>query len=232
MFNDKKISVVIPCLNEQQGLDYTLKKMPDFVNEVIVVDNGSTDNSIEIAGKYKKVRLFTEKTRGYGSALLKGLRNATGDILITMDADGSYPTCQLKDICIFLQENNLDFVSGCRFPLANYKSMPLGNRLGNYCISWIIRKFFNINIKDSQSGLVVFKKNILDKLILCNTGFGFCQEIKIRCWLEGKRCAEVNIPYNLRIGKVKFRKMKDSVKNIHNLLTLWIKMKQSRYPIK
>ncbi len=226
MFEDKKVSVLIPCLNEMHGLDSVLKTLPDFIDEVIVVDNGSTDGSIEITKKYN-IKLLTEEARGYGKALLRGLRYVTGDIVAIMDGDGSYSLGTLREICDFMEKGNFDFINGCRFPLDSYKVMPLANRLGNYFISWLIRKMFKINIQDSQSGLWVFKKSVLDGVCIYNTGMGFCQEIKIRNWLNNKKCAEVRIPYKDRIGKSKFKKTSDALKNLYGVFRLWIGLERT-----
>lgn len=208
------------------GLDFVLKTLPAYIDEVIVVDNGSTDSSREIAKKYN-VKLLTEETKGYGKALLKGLRYVTGDTVAVIDGDGSYSVGSLREIYDFMEKGNFDFINGCRFPLYNYKVMPLTNRWGNYFISWLIRKIFKINIKDSQSGWMVFKRSILDSICIYNTGMGFSQEIKIKSWLGNKKCAEVHIPYNTRIGRVKFKKISDGLKNLYSVFRLWIDLKCS-----
>lgn len=199
--------------------------MPDFVDEVIVIDNGSSDNSLTIAKGYN-AKIVIAKERGYGNALLKGLQNATGQIIAIIDGDGSYPVRMLKSLYSFMSENDLDFVSGCRFPLFDRKAMPLLNRAGNYFISFLIRSWFGINLIDSQSGMMVFKRDIVEKSAVNNRGMGLSQEIKIKCWLgRHAKCAEYRIPYSLRIGRTKFRKLIDGVKNLHDLLCLWREIK-------
>ena len=220
MLGDKKISVVIPCLNEESGLAYLFETMPNFIDEVIIADNTSTDKSTEIAKKYN-AKVLTEKVKGYGIVLLKGLKHATGDTIIIMDGDGTYTAERLKELCTFLEDNDYDFISGCRFPLTDFMAMPFINRVSNYFISWLIRKVFKVNIQDSQSGLMLFKKGILNKISIYNKGMGFSQEIKIKAWLSNKiKCGEMHIPYNIRIGKVKFRKIKDGLKNLYDLYQL------------
>lgn len=225
MMHHFKISVLIPCYNEEAGLMHVLGMMPDFVDEVVVIDNGSNDNSLQVARSYN-VKSFVEKKRGYGSALLKGLQHVTGQIIAIIDGDGSYPVIMLEPLCYYMDRGNLDFVSGCRFPLSDRGAMPLINRVCNSVISILVRNLFAIAIVDSQSGMMVFKRDVLDKIEINNCGMGLSQEIKIKCWLnQSLKCGEYHISYFPRIGKVKFKKMRDGVKNLCDLLILWIKIR-------
>ncbi|HUV12498.1 MAG TPA: glycosyltransferase family 2 protein, partial [Acidobacteriota bacterium] len=95
MYKDWEITVVIPCLNEEEGIKKVLAKIPDFVDEVIVVDNGSTDGTGEIARKMG-ANVIHENVRGYGRAYKTGLLHARGDIIITLDGDHSYPVDALS----------------------------------------------------------------------------------------------------------------------------------------
>ncbi len=229
MFNGKKVSIVIPCLNEAQALPVVLESIPEYITEVIVVDNGSTDNSAEIAARYP-VRLIRQEIRGYGAALSKGIQYAAGDIIILLDADATYPMRDLEEALALMEKKQLDFVSGCRFPAAYAnKAMPFINKLGNRLISRLIGVLFKVQIRDSQSGLMLFKRQILDKIKIENKGMGFSQELKIKAWrLSPARCAEVAISYNLRIGTSKFRIMPDGLKNFLALFNLYIKIKKDR----
>ena len=194
--------------------------MPSFVYEVIVVDNGCSDNSQGIAKKYN-ARVLTEKARGYGSAISSGLKEAEGEIIVIIDADGSYPVQILEEILNYMQKAKLDFVSGCRLPLSEAKAMPFINKVCNYFISWLIRFLFKINIVDSQSGMMVFKRELLNKIRVQNTGMGFSQEIKIKvCLSPGMNFGEFHILYLPRIGKIKFSKSRDSIKNLYDVLAL------------
>ena len=95
MYRDHKITVVIPCLNEEEGIRMVLERIPRFVDEVIVVDNGSTDDTAQIAARLG-ARVIREDVRGYGRAYKTGLLHAQGDIIVTLDGDHSYPADSLS----------------------------------------------------------------------------------------------------------------------------------------
>ena len=128
MYDENKVSLVMPVLNEAEGLLSVLRSVPDCVDEIIVVDNGSTDASALIAREFG-AKVILEPRRGYGSAIIAGLRAAEGDIMAVSDADCTYPVGRLCEALSLLCRENFDFVSGCRFPLKNKKSMPASELL-------------------------------------------------------------------------------------------------------
>jgi glycosyltransferase involved in cell wall biosynthesis len=224
----QKVSIIIPCLNEELALPIILQKIPEFIDEVIIVDNGSTDKSVEVASRYP-VKIVREELRGYGAAHLKGINSATGDILALLDADDTYSMKDLESILGLMEKDNLDFVSGCRFPLIDpAQTMPFINKIANAFISWLTTVLFGARIKDSQSGLMVFRRDFFSCLGVENKGMGFSQELKIRAWLaKDARCAEQHIHYGVRIGDSKFRKLPDGLKNFSSFLGLYFKVKRS-----
>lgn len=221
MYNCKTISVVIPCFNESCGLDMMLKNKPSFIDEVIVVDNNSRDDTVNVAKKYNAT-IVQEKRVGYGRACLAGLLKARGDIIAILDGDNSYPVAEIEKLLLDMENQPCDFISGNRYPLTDSNAQPIINQFANQAISLFIMKIFKINLKDSQSGMMVFKRSLLDKISLDNTGMGFSQEIKIKAFTRADICCkEVYIHYGERIGKVKFRKIIDSARNLYSLLCLW-----------
>lgn len=220
MYNDKKVSLIIPCYNEETGITRVLKTKPIFVDEVIVVDNNSTDKTSDVAKKYGAT-VVHEKKIGYGQAYIAGLPKASGDIIVTLDGDNSYPLFELEKMLLHMEKRHYDFVNGCRYPLIHKNVQPFINKITNYFMSWLIRVLFKINLKDSQSGMMVLKKGILEKIKIQNTGMGFSQEIKIKAFLHPEiNCGEVHISYLKRIEKVKFKKI-DAVKNLYSILVLF-----------
>lgn len=214
MYKNTKISLVIPCYNEEAGLSEILKRTPSFFDEIIVVDNASTDRTAEVA-KNLGAKVVFEKQRGYGQAYMAGFRAASGDIIVAMDGDNSYPIKEAEKLIDFLLANNFDFVSGCRFPLQQKKAMATLNKIGNYILTLVFRLVTLKRIKDSQSGMWVFRRRILKEMKLKSRGMAFSEEIKMEAILNKNiKFSEVPIGYSERIGKVKLKKWKDGLINI------------------
>ncbi len=217
MIREHKISVVIPCYNEEDGVRHVLEGMPAFVDEVVVVDNNSTDRTGEVA-RSLGARVVEEKRPGYGAAYKAGLPAATGDIVVTLDGDGSYPADEIEGLVNRLLDHKLDFVSGCRFPLANPKAMPFTNQVGNGVLTLAMFVLFGKPVKDSQSGMWVFRREVLDRIRLTSDGMPLSEEIKIEVLMRKLKFEEVHITYLERIGDVKLRKWKDGYENLVFLL--------------
>jgi dolichol-phosphate hexosyltransferase len=213
MIREKKISAVIPCYNEEDGVRHVLEAIPDYVDEVVVVDNNSTDRTGEVARELG-ARVVFEARPGYGAAYKAGLPAATGDILVTLDGDGSYPADAIRGLVEHLLDRNLDFVSGCRFPLANPRAMPFTNQLGNGVLTLAMFLLFGKPVRDSQSGMWVFRREILRALRITSDGMPLSEEIKIEALMRKFKFEEVHIHYLERIGDVKLRKWKDGWENL------------------
>src|SRR3984893_8968595 len=95
MYKGQRITVIIPCLNEEHGIEKILRSMPDLVDETIVVDNNSTDRTAEVA-RSLGAKVIREEVRGYGRSYKRGFANATGDLIITLDGEHSYPVDALS----------------------------------------------------------------------------------------------------------------------------------------
>lgn len=223
MFKARKISLVIPCYNEEKGLEAILKHKPVWMDEVIVVDNNSKDQTAEVARRYGARVLRLEK-KGYGRSYQKGLAEASGDIILMMDGDNTYPIQDAERFVRHLEDQGFDFVSGCRFPLSDEKVMPMVKRISNRFFSWFLRKWFAVNLQDSQSGMCAFRKAILPKILSKNPGMGFGQEIKLNAWLDPDlKTSEIRIAYRRRIGKVKYRAIQDGLKSFYDTFPFWVR---------
>lgn len=213
MHRNLKLSVVIPCYNEEDGVRQVIQRTPKIVDEIVVVDNNCTDRTAEVARSLGAV-VVEEKTPGYGAAYKRGLHAATGDVVITFDGDGTYPPEDIERLVNELVDKKWDFLSASRFPLADPKAMPFTNRLGNWVLTVAAALLFFKPIRDSQSGMWVFKRSMLERMRLTSDGMAFSEEIKLEALLRGLRFGEGHIPYGARVGEVKLEKWKDGWENL------------------
>jgi len=212
-----KLSVVIPCYNEEDGVREVIQRMPASVDEVVVVDNNCTDRTAEVARGLGAV-VVAEKTPGYGAAYKAGMRAATGDVIITLDGDGTYPPEEIPRLVEQMVDRQLDFLSASRFPLTDANAMHLTNRLGNGVLTVAAALLFFKPIRDSQSGMWVFRRAALARMRLTSDGMAFSEEIKLEALLRGLRFGEGHIPYGARIGEVKLQKWRDGWENLSFLV--------------
>ncbi|MBI1798810.1 MAG: glycosyltransferase family 2 protein [Candidatus Eisenbacteria bacterium] len=208
-----KLSVVIPCYNEEDGVREVIGRMPKAVDEVVVVDNNCTDRTAEVA-RGLGARVVTETTPGYGAAYKAGLRAASGDVVITLDGDGTYPPEEIPRLVEELVDHGWDFLSASRFPLTDPNAMQFTNRLGNGVLTVATAVLFFKPIRDSQSGMWVFHRSVLDRMRLTSDGMAFSEEIKLEALLRGLKFGEGHIPYGERIGEVKLQKWRDGWENL------------------
>lgn len=217
-----KISVVIPCHNEERGIELTLGRIPKFVDEVVVVDNSSADRTAVVAKKLG-ARVISEAKKGYGFALKSGIAAASGDIVITVDGDATYPVEDIKQPLDYLIAENLDFVSCSRFPLRNHSSMHWQNLIGNKLLSFLMKVLFLRDFKDGLSGMWVFKKSIYRYLIPLSSGWNISEEIKLKAYLHPKiKFDEYRINYHPRYGRSHIWPLAVGLQNILYLVYLRI----------
>jgi len=220
MLQNNTIVLIIPCYNEEDGLKTLLPKIPKFIDEVIVVDNNSTDNTTDVAKSFG-CTILSEKTPGYGAAYKCGFSNVSKDIIITMDGDDTYPIHEVKQNIEILLDNDYDFITCSRFPLINKSAMNFTNILGNKILTIVTKLLFGTPIKDSQSGMWVFKKYVFKHIFPKSDGMPLSQEIKILALRHKKiNFFETNIGYATRIGEVKLDKWRDGFKNLVFLFKL------------
>src|SRR6266850_8510671 len=141
MYKGQKITVIIPCLNEEQGIEKILRAMPEFVDETIVVDNNSTDRTPAIAQSLG-AKVIREEVRGYGCSYKRGFQNATGDVIITLDGDHSYPVDALSYLIEAFLHLDVDFLNASRFPVRDRRGMSLINEIGNLGLSLAMSLLF------------------------------------------------------------------------------------------
>lgn len=213
MHRGLKVSVVMPCYNEEQGLSEVIRRLPECVDEIVVADNASTDRTAEVATRLG-ARVVLEPRRGYGAAYKTGLAAATGDVIATMDGDGTYPAEAIPGLIDALLDRQLDFLSASRFPLRDRRAMGLTNRAGNWVLTFVALLLFGTKMADSQSGMWVFRREVLQSIRPQSDGMPFSEEIKIEAIRHPRvRFGEHHIDYRPRIGEVKLRKWRDGWEN-------------------
>jgi len=218
MYKGQRITVIIPCLNEEQGIEKVLRAMPDFVDEAIVVDNASTDRTAEVA-RSLGATVIHEDVRGYGRSYKRGFSGATGDIIVTLDGDHSYPVDALSYLLEAFLHLGVDFLSASRFPVRDPHAMSFKHKFGNLVLSLAMSVLFFRWVSDSQSGMWVFRRSILKDMVLISDGMAFSEEIKIEAIRNPAiRFGEISILYSSRLGEIKLNPWRDGIRNLAFLL--------------
>ncbi len=218
MYKGNLITVVIPCLNEEEGIAHVLEKIPSFIDEIIVVDNNSTDRTAEIAAAMG-AKVISESIRGYGRAYKTGLINAKGDIIVTMDGDHSYPLDAISYLIESLLRSGVRFLSGSRFPIQQKGAMSFKHRFGNIVLSLAMSVLFFRWVRDSQSGMWIFYRDIFEKMSLKSDLMAFSEEIKIEAIRQKSiGFAEIPINFSNRKGEIKLQPWRDGFRNISFLI--------------
>lgn len=198
------ISVIIPALNEQDSIGLVIKDIPrDIVHEIIVVDNGSTDKTAEVA-QAAGVRVVRECTRGYGMACLAGIAHADhADIIVFLDGDYSdYPE-EMKKILVPIINKEADIVIGSRMGGSSSARALLPQAYwGNRLATWLIKKIYHYRFTDLGPFRSI-RYDALQKLDMQDKNFGWTIEMQVKAVLQGLRIKEVPVSYRTRIGKSK-----------------------------
>jgi len=212
------LSVVIPAYNEEDGIKEiaqrvlavkpALKKVGIKELELLVVDDGSHDHTVEVASKIKGVTLIRHpKNKGYGAALKTGFSKAKGELIGFLDADGTYPPEYFPKLCQAAM-NGHDLVIGSR--MAGERSqMPLVRRVGNFIFATLLTILGRHRVTDSASGMRVFKREILEHIYPLPDGLNLTPVMSTRALHEGIKIEEVPIPYSERVGRSKLSAIRD-----------------------
>jgi glycosyl transferase family 2 len=222
------VTVVFPCLNEELAVGScvtaALKTMRDagVDGSVIVVDNGSTDNSARIASEAGAAVVF-EKVPGYGAALRAGIEAAQSEFVIMADADGTYELDAIPRLLVPILSGEADMVLGQRLSDATAETMPWLHRyIGTPVITFLVKKATKnkVTISDSQSGFRAFRRQEMLDLNLSSTGMEFASEMLIRSSWANFRIREVNTKYAERIGDSKLSTFSDGLRHLRQILLL------------
>ncbi len=221
--NNPKLSIILPCRNEEQALPFCLEQIKQTINKnnlsaEIIVSDSSTDKSPQITVSHNAILVKHDK-EGYGIAYIEAFKIAKGEYIFMADADASYSFTEIPNFIAQLQ-NSFDMVIGNRFAgKMHTKSMTFSHRyIGNPVLTFLLRLFFNAKIKDSQCGMRAIRKSALEKLNLQTTGMEFASEMIIKALKNGLKIKELPIDYFPRKGQSKMKSFRDAWKHIRFML--------------
>jgi hypothetical protein len=223
----KHVSVVLPCLDEAESVGRCVTAALEALQgagidgEVVVVDNGSTDGSPQLAAD-AGARIVHEARRGYGSALRAGFDAAEGEIVIMADADLTYDFAKIPQLLAPIERDEADMVLGSRLGSATRETMPFLHRfVGTPAITFLTARACGRRVvRDSQSGYRAFRRSAVADLDLQSTGMELATEMLIRAARGGLRIAEVETGYGPRVGESKLSTFSDGWRHLQLILLL------------
>ena len=227
---DSSVSVIIPVFNEERTVGDIITRTKNTLEklklpyEVIVVDDGSVDRSLEIS-QAKEANVLGNTHQGKGHAIRSGFKWAKGNIIVTLDSDGSHKPEEIPLILQCVMEDKVDFAIGSRFfnTEANKAKIPRLNRLGNRIFNSLIGLLTGAKISDSQSGFRAIRSAIIKKMELNSRGYEVESEMLIKALKMGVRVAEVPITFEQRtVGKSRLDPIKDGIRILNSIITSYL----------
>lgn len=215
-------TIVIPAYNEEKGLPLVLERLYKSINgqaEVLVVDDGSSDATTQVASRFCCGVIRHGQNRGKGEAMLTGIRHARGDSVIFIDADGTYPPEAIPQMIQALESCDAAYCSRSE----GRENMPRMNRLGNAVFQCFIRHVYGFRASDYSTGLYGIRKQHLRRMNLYSRGFAIEPEIAIKVSRMKLRVVDIPIQYEQRIGKAKLSGLKAGWQHLEVMgkLALW-----------
>ncbi len=216
--------MIIPCLDEEAAVGAVVDQAWEGIErsgrsgEVIVVDNGSSDRSAEIAAA-RGATVVLEARRGYGRAYLTGIAHAQGKYLVMADADGTYPVNELTTFVDML-ESGSDLVLGSRFKgRIHAGAMPWSHRwIGNPLLTGMLNRLFGIRVSDAHCGMRAVRRSALPVLDLHSTGMEFASEMVFKAFRRKLAVGEIPIDYFPRAGESKLSRFSDAWRHVRFML--------------
>lgn len=203
----KKISVIIPAYNEEKTIAEVVKKALKHSNEVIVVDDHSTDDTLKKAKEAGARVLRNDKNLGKARSLGRGVKEAKGEILVLMDGDGQHDADEIPKLIQPILKNKADLVLGSRFLLKDEKKIPFFRYLSNRINAYITSKLAGIRITDSECGFRAIKKELAEKITYDKRSFNLEPHMIIQAAFHGAKITEVPVKkiYNTQKSHVRKR---------------------------
>lgn len=233
------LTIVLPALNEEEAIGGTIERClaarSSIVAEtrvtdvqVVVVSDGSTDRTAEIARGYTDVMVIEfEKNRGYGAAIKEGWRQAGGDLLAFLDADGTCDPAYFVPMCNVALDEQMDIVLGCR--MGADSKMPLVRRVGNTCFAAMLGILSQRRVADTASGMRVIRAESLPKLLPLPNGLDFTPSMSARALMDAElKIREIPMKYEERIGRSKLKVFRDGLRFTREILSAAVYVRTSR----
>lgn len=224
------VSVVIPVFNEEATVGNIVTRTKKTLEqlgvsyEILVVDDGSDDRSADIAQELK-AHVLKKAHQGKGFALRSGFRQAKGELVVTLDADGSHQPEEIPLVLRYIREGKADFVVGSRFfdSEANKTKIPKINRTGNRMFNSLIRYLTGAKISDSQSGFRAIRSSLIKRMKLGSHGYEVESEMLVKALKMGARVAETPISFVQRtVGSSKLDPVKDGVRILYAIIASYL----------
>ncbi len=226
------LSVVIPAYNEEESIASVVKRVDSAADslltnhagmsevEILVVNDGSTDRTAERAKVSPRVRVINHPTnQGYGAALKTGFLKSKGDLIAFLDADGTYPPEYLGALCKPVIEGCADMTVGTRNKVGQ-SGMPFVRRVGNFLFARVLTWIAETPVSDSASGMRVFRKSTLPRLLPLPDGLDFIVGLSTRTFHESLTVLEIPIPYAEREGRSKLSVLKDGFRFLRTFIVV------------
>jgi glycosyltransferase involved in cell wall biosynthesis len=223
------VSVVIPVFNEEQTIGDIVTRTKRTMEqmgvsyEVLVVDDGSDDRSADISQE-KKAHVLRETHKGKGYALRAGFRRAKGELVITLDSDGSHKPEEIPSVVQCISEGRADFVIGTRF-FNSFKKTEISkvNRIGNRLFNDLIGFLTGVEISDSQSGFRAIKSPLIKQMNLRSRGYEVESEMLVKALKMGAKVAEIPISFDQRtIGVSKLDPLRDGIRILYAIVISYL----------
>ena len=219
----KKITVLIPCYNEEKGVGKVMKDIPrekikkaGFKIEVLVIDNNSTDKTAEVARKMG-AKVIQETKQGKGNAIRTGFRSISKDTdyVVMLDGDNTYKPHEILRLIEPLESNFCDVVIGSRLEgKMNGHALSFSHRLANWFFTFVVRHFYFANVTDTCTGYFAWKRKVIEKLngYIESEGFAIEAEMITKMARLGHKIYSVPITYDPRKGNSKLAPIRDGIK--------------------
>jgi glycosyltransferase involved in cell wall biosynthesis len=222
---EKKISVIVPTLNEALNIKDVFPKIPDFVDEIVVVDGNSNDGTRDEILKYRKdAKIIAEEPRGKGAALRTGFEKATGDLVVMMDADGSHDPKEIPRLIEPILDG-YDVSKGSRLlPGGGSTDFTPFRKIGNRMFVSMVNLMYGANYTDLCYGYRAFKREAFEKMCCTSDGFEIETEQSIHMKKVGLKVKEVPSFETLRKnGKSNLNSFRDGAKIFGTILREYLK---------